>query len=176
MSHWHAERERLNHERFQHYFFDLIAQTANVDALDAADRVTALPHVLVQVLGSWEGLSLQFRSLFDRANPEALVDCELLLALVCPEDEHSKRLLDGARAEYADTIGPRLVRSRELLRKLDGLVLRARSKIGGDVVACTSYSEASLGSALLSTCREFSASVSTLRSLGDIPVEEDRCR
>jgi hypothetical protein len=167
MSRWHADRERLNHQNFQHYFFDLISQSAHVAALDAFAVSARLPAQLSQVLASWDDLSRNFRSLFDRANPEAVVDCELFLALLCPEDPFSKAVLSTAADRYADILEPRLTRPRELLVNIDSLVQKIRAMATGapNIMMPTGVQ---LGTALASTCREFSESVSSLRSLGDV--------
>lgn len=173
MSRWHADRERLNHQDFQHYFFALISQSAHIAALDFLSVSTPIPRQLSQVLASWDELSRSFRSLFDRANPEALVDCELFLALLRSEDPSNKALLTSAAFRYGPVVEPRLARPRELLRNIDSLVGKIRATAAGErseTLRTGSY----LGTALASACREFSESVSSLRSLGDISAESDR--
>ena len=166
LNRWQLRREHLNHQVFQHGFYDLVARPSVVAALDKFGRrmIPVLDPSIRKVLARWQGISAEFRDLFAKGNPAAISECDLMVAFLRPMDSDSESTIARYRERFGHELEQALSKASRALEDVDGLVMDILvSREQGSVDAHPV--DIDFGVQLTARCQRLSGCVSSLRLL-----------
>jgi hypothetical protein len=128
-----------------------------LENLEQTDQPQA--RSLEKVLEKWLAIQEQISGLLDTANPNAILDCELNLALLTPRKE-SRLLIERFRRQFGTAIEREVAPARSILAAISHETRRLTAMIEG--------TELRQGrSSLLELCQKMASELSRLGSISD---------